>query len=237
MLAQTAQIEAQSARIEELTQRVAELEAKLGQPTKTPVNSSLPPSQARKPSRAERRAAKQRKGRPGVSRALAPSPAASFPMIPEVTFPTVYNTYQLLNFGPLFNSLGGILTLQPPLNGPNYVIVLPKTDNDGIQLAGVHQIESRAPLGTSTGWNIRTPDHRGPNLCSLTGSYFPFAITQADRSASGDPRPSLQELYGDHAGFVNAVTTAADQLVHERFLLDVDADADISAAEASNVLQ
>src|SRR5271169_4770152 len=74
VLAQTAQIEAQSARIEELTQRVAELEAKLGQPPKTPDNSSLPPSQARKPSRAERRAAKKRKGRPGVSRALAPSP-------------------------------------------------------------------------------------------------------------------------------------------------------------------
>ena len=74
VLAQTAQIEAQSARIEELTRRVAELEAKLGQPPKTPDNSSLPPSQARKPSRAERRAAKKRKGRPGVSRALAPSP-------------------------------------------------------------------------------------------------------------------------------------------------------------------
>src|SRR5271169_6380772 len=74
VLAQTAQIEAQSARIEELTQRVAELEAKLGQPPKTPDNSSLPPSQARKPSRAERRAAKKRKGHPGVSRALAPSP-------------------------------------------------------------------------------------------------------------------------------------------------------------------
>jgi transposase len=74
VLAQTAQIEAQSVRIEELTQRVAELEAKLGQPPKTPDNSSLPPSQARKPSRAERRAAKKRKGRPGVSRALAPSP-------------------------------------------------------------------------------------------------------------------------------------------------------------------
>jgi hypothetical protein len=133
VLAQTAQIEAQSARIEELTQRVAELEAKLGQPTKTPVNSSLPPSQARKPSRAERRAAKQRKGRPGVSRALAPSPAASFPMIPEVTFPTVYNTYQLLNFGPLFNSLGGVLTIQPPpLIGPNYVILLPKTACDSV---------------------------------------------------------------------------------------------------------
>ena len=46
VLAQTAQIEAQSVRIEELTQRVAELEAKLGQPPKTPDNSSLPPSQA-----------------------------------------------------------------------------------------------------------------------------------------------------------------------------------------------
>lgn len=74
VLAQTAQIEAQSARIGELTRRVAELEAKLGQPPKTPNNSSLPPSQARKPSRAERRAAKKRKGRPGVFRALAPSP-------------------------------------------------------------------------------------------------------------------------------------------------------------------
>jgi hypothetical protein len=31
--------------------------------------------------------------------------------------------------------------------------------------------------------------------------------------------------------------TAAEELVAERFLLKVDADADISAAEASNVLQ
>jgi hypothetical protein len=161
----------------------------------------------------------------------------AFPMIPEVSFPTVYNTYQLLIFGPLFNSLGGILTLQPPLNGPNYVILLPKTDKNGIQLAGVNQIESRVPLGTSTGWNIRQPNHRGPNLCSLTGSYFPFATTTAQRLADGDPRPSLQELYGTHAGFVNAVTTAANQLVEERFLLEVDAQADISAAQASNVLQ
>jgi hypothetical protein len=55
--------------------------------------------------------------------------------------------------------------------------------------------------------------------------------------ADGDPRPSLQELYGSHAGFVTAVKRAAHELVEERFLLKVDADADISAAEASNVLQ
>ena len=51
----------------------------------------------------------------------------------------------------------------------------------------------------------------------------------------GDPRPPLQELYGNHQGFVNAVEEAA-ALVKERFLLEVDADADISAAQASTVL-
>jgi hypothetical protein len=129
------------------------------------------------------------------------------------------------------------MAFQPPQTGPTYVIMVPKTNNDGIQLAGVNQIESRVPLGTSTGWNVRTPEHRGPNLCSLTGSYFPFAITEAQRRADGDPRPSLEERYGTHARFVTAVQHAAQQLVNERFLLDVDAAADISAAKASNVLK
>ena len=74
VLAQAVQIEAQSARIEELTRRIVELEAKLGQPPKTPDNSSVPPSQGRKPNRAERRAASKRKGRPGVFRTLAADP-------------------------------------------------------------------------------------------------------------------------------------------------------------------
>jgi hypothetical protein len=49
--------------------------------------------------------------------------------------------------------------------------------------------------------------------------------------------PSLQELYGSHARFVDAVTRAANQLVNERFLLDVVAAADISVAQESCVLQ
>src|ERR1700739_1160166 len=65
---------AQASQIEELTRRIAELETKLGGPPKTPDNSSLPPSQGRKPNRAERRAANKRKGRPGAFRALAPNP-------------------------------------------------------------------------------------------------------------------------------------------------------------------
>jgi hypothetical protein len=163
--------------------------------------------------------------------------AAAFPAIPNVSFPTVYDTYQLLEFGPRFGPQGGVLTVEPPLNGPSYAIRLPQTDAIGTHLAGVHQIESRVPLGTSTGWNIRSPAHRGPNLCVLTGSYFPFAATKAERLLSGDPRPSLQETYVNHDGFVNAVRAAARELVRERFLLEADADADVDAAEASNVLQ
>ena len=65
---------AKAAQIEELTRRIAELEARLGGPPKTPDNSSIPPSQTRKPNRAERRAATKRQGRPGVFRALAHDP-------------------------------------------------------------------------------------------------------------------------------------------------------------------
>ncbi|MBA3811701.1 MAG: IS66 family transposase [Caulobacteraceae bacterium] len=70
---QTARIDAQLLQIEMLSKRLAELEAKLGAPPKTPDNSSVPPSAAIKPNRAERRAAKK-KGRPGVCRALAETP-------------------------------------------------------------------------------------------------------------------------------------------------------------------
>ena len=72
LLAQNAKAQAQNA---QLLVRIAELEAKLGMPPKTPDNSSLPPSSAKKANGADASAQKKaRKGRPGVARALAENP-------------------------------------------------------------------------------------------------------------------------------------------------------------------
>lgn len=64
---------AQAAQISMLTARVAELEAKLAAPPKTPDNSSLPPSKGQKTNCPDRPKA-PRRGRPGVTRALAEDP-------------------------------------------------------------------------------------------------------------------------------------------------------------------
>ena len=69
----TVLIERQATTIAVLEKRIAELAEKLGQPPKTPDNSSIPPSAGHKPNLPERKP-KGRKGRPGVTRALAADP-------------------------------------------------------------------------------------------------------------------------------------------------------------------
>jgi hypothetical protein len=163
--------------------------------------------------------------------------SAAFPPIPGVNFPTVMNGLEVLNFGPEFSSLGGRLTVLPPLIGTSYMVFAPKPDQDGLDIAGVRTIDIRAPLGTNTGWALRVFGSRAPNLCGLSGSYIPFAQTMAERLAAGDPRLSIEERYGDHRGFVRAVRRAARELVRERFLLEEDANTFVTAAQASDVLR
>ena len=65
---------------------------------------------------------------------------------------------------------------------------------------------------------------------------IPFEKTRSDRLGKGDPRLSLQERYGSHDGYVAAVRKAAAHAVERGFLLQLDADALIARAQASNVL-
>ena len=161
---------------------------------------------------------------------------AAFPAIPGVEPPSVLNELNVLDFGPLFGPEGGDQTLLPPLPGPSYTILVPKPDKDGVDDAGVRAIEVRVPLGTNVGWSVRA-GFRAPDLCSLDGAYFPFAVTKDERQATGDPRKSLQERYKNHRGFVKSVEKAAKKLVKERFLLEEDAETYIQAARDSDVLR
>ena len=94
-------------------------------------------------------------------------------------------------------------------------------------------METAAPTATITGWNVRAAGRRAPDLCGLSGSFIPFASTKAQREKNADPRRSLEERYGDNAGFVKAVEAAARKLVAERFLLQEDADRYIQAARVA----
>jgi len=161
--------------------------------------------------------------------------AKLFPSIPGVRFPTVQNDVTRLDYGPKFGSLGGWLTTLPPVRGTSYQQFVPKPDQDGIDLGGVRTIEMLVPVGTNTGWNLRGSS--GTELCGLSGSFFPFAKTKAERQKTGDPRLSLEERYRDHSGFVRAVQDAASRLVKERFLLEEDTQRLVNIAEASSILR
>ena len=92
-----------------------------------------------------------------------------------------------------------------------------------------------APLGTYLGWNITNGGFHGGKICHYLGGWIPFAKRVADKLA-GDPRPSLEERYGDHAGYVEAVKRGIAKAQAAGFLLQADADRLLTEAQASNVL-
>ena len=94
----------------------------------------------------------------------------------------------------------------------------------------------QAPLGTYLGWNVTATGFHKGQVCNYQGGWIPFAKTKAQRLANNDPRRSLEERYGTHAGYVAAVQAAAANAVSQGFLLQADANALIAQAQASNVL-
>ena len=59
-------------------------------------------------------------------------------------------------------------------------------------------------------------------IMGLMGATLPFAPTQVEREASGDPRPSIEERYPSKADYLERVTKAAQALVAEGYLLEDD---------------
>jgi hypothetical protein len=171
----------------------------------------------------------------------APTQAAmGFPVVPDVPLPDgILNPLYDYDFGPHFNysDLSGAISLQPPVVRQVLPSLVPKVDADGNEMMGVASVLHQAPLGTYLGWNVTAQGFFKGRECGLVGGYIPFAQTKAERVASGDPRPSLEERYGTHEGYVARVRAAAKKLVSEKYLLEDDAERLIAEAAASDVLK
>jgi hypothetical protein len=156
-----------------------------------------------------------------------PQSGVGFPQIPGVTYTGLKTTRYRFNYGPNFYQTF-IPTVNPPVitppiedntaNGPIYPSYVPKTDSDGNDIAGIRLPELTVPLATYTGWGLRSGVWANDG-CEASGQYIPFAKTSADRQASGDPRPSVEERYNSYGQYRSKVIQAVDKLVRSRFLI------------------
>ncbi|MBV8093799.1 MAG: hypothetical protein JO110_11295, partial [Acetobacteraceae bacterium] len=179
---------------------------------------------------------------------LVPADAVHFPAIPAneyggvrrpaVNFRAETNALHPLDRGPDYDPAHttGTISIEPPrISAGSYNILVPQVDADGNDLAGIRDVYAQVPIGTYAGWNLFRPDWFGEGLCSLAGSFVPFATTLAERQGTGDPRLSLQERYPAKQAYAEAIRSAAERLVRQRFMLPEDAERVVAESEANGV--
>jgi hypothetical protein len=152
-----------------------------------------------------------------------------FPKGVGLTPPSIVYVPQRMDFGPRYAGTG-VIDKVPPTAGAPYAVRVPRPDADGSDVGGVRPVELRAPLGTFTGWNqMSDATGFGWALDRFQGSFAPFARTEAERRAAGDPRPSLEARYPTREAFVAAARKAAAEAVADRTLLAEDVDGVVGA--------
>jgi len=156
---------------------------------------------------------------------------AQFPAIPGCAVPREPNTLPLLDFGPRAGQ--GILDREPPEVDftRQYAVLVPAVDADGNDVAGVRAPMVGAPMGTYTGWNIRTRFQGEGAMFRFEGSYIPFPDSREERAATGDPRRAVAERYPDRRAYVAAVRAAAEVLAAQRLMLAEDVERAAATAE------
>lgn len=171
---------------------------------------------------------------------IAPSPGSTlvaataihFPAIPGIRVPTSPPPLWQLDLGDRYASQG--IISEPVRVGEKYPLLVPQVDSDGNELGGWRGAMSSVPLGTFTAWNWKSPElARFGFISGLNGAFIPFARTRAERLAAHDPRPSLEERYGNRDGFMKAVAASIDNAIAKRFLLPIQRE-DILAKMGRN---
>ncbi len=151
----------------------------------------------------------------------------AFPELPGIIMPRLPHLAYRADYGPEWAQ--GIISHQPPDLGEAFPSLVPQVDGLGNEVAGLRGIELLAPLATYMPWSLRSGAPGGADhLISFLGTYIPLPLDDESRSANGDPRPSLQALYGNKDGFMHRVKLAADYLVTQGILLERDRDSMIA---------
>lgn len=159
-----------------------------------------------------------------AERQLVPVSDLKFPKIPGATVPRFPKLAYPADFGPEFRD-AGIVAYEPPRLGRPYGLLVPQVDGDGMELAGIRMPVMKAPLGTATGWNLRSASAGAPTqIAALLGSWFPLPLDPASRAASKDPRASIKERYASREEYLKRIRKEAEDLITRRLLLDRDVD-------------
>ncbi len=162
---------------------------------------------------------------------------AGWTALPGVEYPTAVQQPDRLDYGGEFATKRRIDRHPPVRTGGQYGVRVPALDADNNEIGVLRMPAVVTPVATHTGWNLRNPAIGAPDaLLGLAGGYIPFPRTKADREASGDPRPSVEERYGSFEAYRAQIMRAAEALVAEGYLLDEHLGGVEARAEANRGL-
>jgi hypothetical protein len=146
---------------------------------------------------------------------------AGWTTLPGVRYPTAIQQPDHLDYGEEFATKRRIDRHPPVRTGKRYGVRVPALDADNNEIGVLRMPAVVAPVATYTGWNLRNPAIGAPDApLGLAGGYIAFPRTKADREASNDPRPSVQERYGSFEEYGARIMRAAEALVAEGYLLE-----------------
>lgn len=125
-----------------------------------------------------------------------------------------------INIGP-HESQG--ITTYPVEERREYPKFVSDIDDDGNEKTGIRMPDISVPVGTHTGWNLRSPETGSPEqIISMVGFTDYFPPDESSSLSIGDPRKSIGERYSCRSDYIKACRNAAKTLVKERYLLAED---------------